>query len=173
MSAAHSGAKPHYYVPQPSHWPITGSLALLLMASGAALCACLVAGLGAAPLDSSGWSVGIDDRLQTRLEALTRDAPGQVGVALWAEWQPLHRMGGVVGPQTARPMGSVYKFPIALAVLIAAARGGSEQAARAMEILDDPEREFAASPFLRLEVLPQAVFNKREAEVAFYEAFFW
>jgi predicted nucleic acid-binding protein len=58
------------------------------------------------------------------------------------------------------------------AVLIAAARGGSEQAARAMEILDDPEREFASSPFLRLEVLPQAVFNKREAEVAFYEAFF-
>jgi predicted nucleic acid-binding protein len=58
------------------------------------------------------------------------------------------------------------------AVLIAAARGGSEQAARAMEILDDPEREFAASPFLRLEVLPQATFNKREAEVAFYEAFF-
>jgi hypothetical protein len=49
------------------------------------------------------------------------------------------------------------------AVLIAAARGGSEQAARAMEILDDPEREFAASAFLRLEVLPQAVFNKREA----------
>jgi hypothetical protein len=55
------------------------------------------------------------------------------------------------------------------AVLIAAARGGSEQAARAMEILDDPEREFAASPFLRLEVLPQAAFNKREAEVAFYD----
>jgi len=41
-----------------------------------------------------------------------------------------------------------------------------------MEILDDPEREFAASPFLRLEVLPQAVFNKRAAEAAFYEAFF-
>jgi len=36
MSAAQSGAKPYYYVPQPSHWPITGSLALLLMASGAA-----------------------------------------------------------------------------------------------------------------------------------------
>jgi predicted nucleic acid-binding protein len=57
-------------------------------------------------------------------------------------------------------------------VLIAAARGGSEQAARALEVLDDPEREFVASPFLRLEVLPQAVFNKREPEVAFYEAFF-
>lgn len=51
-------------------------------------------------------------------------------------------------------------------VLIAAARGGNVQAARAMEILDDPEREFAASPFLRLEVLPQAVFNKRVAFAA-------
>lgn len=57
-------------------------------------------------------------------------------------------------------------------ILIAAARGGNVQAARAMEILDDPEREFAASAFLRLEVLPQAVFNKRTAEAAFYEAFF-
>jgi cytochrome c oxidase subunit 3 len=36
MSAAQSGAKPYYYVPQPSHWPITGSLALLLMGMGAA-----------------------------------------------------------------------------------------------------------------------------------------
>lgn len=57
-------------------------------------------------------------------------------------------------------------------VLIAAARGGTEQSRRAMAVLDDPEREFVASPFLRLEVLPQAVFNKRQAEVAFYETFF-
>lgn len=57
-------------------------------------------------------------------------------------------------------------------VLIAAARGGNIQAGRAMDILDDPERQFASSPFLSLEVLPQAVFNKRTAEAAFYEAFF-
>lgn len=57
-------------------------------------------------------------------------------------------------------------------VLIAAARGGTEQSRRAMAVLDDPEREFVASPFLRLEVLPQALFNKRQAEVAFYETFF-
>jgi cytochrome c oxidase subunit 3 len=36
MSVAADGAKPYYYVPQPSHWPITGSFALLLMGSGAA-----------------------------------------------------------------------------------------------------------------------------------------
>ena len=57
-------------------------------------------------------------------------------------------------------------------VLIAAARGGTEQAGRAMAFLDDPDRSFAARPFLQLEVLPQAVFNKRRSEVAFYEAFF-
>jgi len=36
MSEAATSAKPHYFVPQPSHWPITGSLALLLMGTGAA-----------------------------------------------------------------------------------------------------------------------------------------
>jgi cytochrome c oxidase subunit 3 len=36
MSASQNGAKPYYFVPQPSHWPITGSCALLCMGSGAA-----------------------------------------------------------------------------------------------------------------------------------------
>jgi len=36
MSAAQHSAKPYYFVPQPSHWPITGSVALLLMGMGAA-----------------------------------------------------------------------------------------------------------------------------------------
>src|SRR5512136_1645619 len=36
MSAADTAARSHYFVPQPSHWPITGSLALLLMGAGAA-----------------------------------------------------------------------------------------------------------------------------------------
>ncbi len=31
------GPRPYYYVPQPSHWPIMGSFALLLMGFGAAL----------------------------------------------------------------------------------------------------------------------------------------
>jgi predicted nucleic acid-binding protein len=57
-------------------------------------------------------------------------------------------------------------------VLIAAARGGTEQAERALGILEDPSRQFASSPFLRLEVIPQAVFNGRRAEVALYEAYF-
>ena len=36
MSAATTGTKPYYYVPQPSHWPVVGSVALLLMGMGAA-----------------------------------------------------------------------------------------------------------------------------------------
>jgi predicted nucleic acid-binding protein len=41
-----------------------------------------------------------------------------------------------------------------------------------MEILDDPERAFATSAFVRLEVLPKALFHRRPAEAAFYQAFF-
>ncbi len=36
MSVTTQGAAPAYYIPQPSHWPIIGSVALLLMALGAA-----------------------------------------------------------------------------------------------------------------------------------------
>jgi len=57
-------------------------------------------------------------------------------------------------------------------VLIAAARGTEEVARRAMVVLDDPERTFASSAFVRLEVLPKALRHRREAEAQFYEAFF-
>ena len=57
-------------------------------------------------------------------------------------------------------------------VLIAAVRGRDDVAARAMQVLDDPDREFVSSPFLKLEVLPKAVHGKRQAEVEFYETFF-
>jgi len=57
-------------------------------------------------------------------------------------------------------------------VLIAAARGSDEVSALAMETLDDPNRTFASSVFVRLEVLPKAVFHKRRAEADFYRAFF-
>jgi predicted nucleic acid-binding protein len=57
-------------------------------------------------------------------------------------------------------------------VLIAAVRGQSDLAPRALGVLDDPERAFASSVFLQLEVLPQARFHKRAAEIAFYERFF-
>jgi hypothetical protein len=57
-------------------------------------------------------------------------------------------------------------------VLIAAARGTEEVSRRAMAVLDDPERSFASSTLVRLEVLPKALRHRREAEAQFYEAFF-
>ncbi len=57
-------------------------------------------------------------------------------------------------------------------VLIAAARGGSEQSRVALSILDDPNRKFISSPFIRLEVLPKAIFGRRMHEAEFYNAFF-
>jgi predicted nucleic acid-binding protein len=57
-------------------------------------------------------------------------------------------------------------------VLIAAARGTNPIAMRALDILDEPSREFASSVFLKLEILPKAIFHKKRYEVEFYEIFF-
>jgi hypothetical protein len=45
-------------------------------------------------------------------------------------------------------------------------------ALKAMNILDDPDREFVSSVFLQLETLPKAVYYKNRNEISFYEAFF-
>jgi predicted nucleic acid-binding protein len=57
-------------------------------------------------------------------------------------------------------------------VLIAAARGQGEVALAAMNVLDDPDREFASSALIKLEVLPKPVYTRRQSEVDFYETFF-
>jgi len=57
-------------------------------------------------------------------------------------------------------------------VLIAAARGTDAIARLAMTVLDDPERIFASSALVRLEVVPKALCHRRESESRFYEAFF-
>jgi predicted nucleic acid-binding protein len=57
-------------------------------------------------------------------------------------------------------------------VLIDAARGKAPHAMDAIRILDDPEREFVSSAFVKLEVRPKAVHNKQHAEIKFYDEFF-
>jgi predicted nucleic acid-binding protein len=57
-------------------------------------------------------------------------------------------------------------------VLIAAARGQHALSLLALAALDDPDREFASSVFVQLEVLPKALFHRQEAETEFYQAFF-
>lgn len=56
-------------------------------------------------------------------------------------------------------------------LLIVAARGTHELSERAMQILDDPEREFVTSDFVRLEVLPKALYNNQTDEAEFYREF--
>ena len=57
-------------------------------------------------------------------------------------------------------------------VLIAAVRGQEDEAACALAMLEDPERSFITSDFLKMEVLPKALYYQRPAEVALYERFF-
>ena len=57
-------------------------------------------------------------------------------------------------------------------VLIAAFQGQQEIGEKALMILDDPEREFIVSDYLRLEVIPKPSFHRRQEEVEFMEAFF-
>ena len=57
-------------------------------------------------------------------------------------------------------------------ILIAAVRGQEKEAARALAILEDPERSFLTSDFLRMEVLPKAIYYQRPAEAALYERYF-
>jgi len=57
-------------------------------------------------------------------------------------------------------------------VLLAAARGTDAVAQEAFAALDDPDAEFASSIFVRLELLPKAIYNRRSAEAQFYETFF-
>lgn len=56
--------------------------------------------------------------------------------------------------------------------LIAAACGVPEIADRAMRVLDDPDRVFVTSDFVRLEVLPKPSYHGFQDQVDFYEEFF-
>ena len=57
-------------------------------------------------------------------------------------------------------------------VLMAAFNGPSRLRELALQTLEDPGRLFLTSPFVRLEVLPKAIFNKQADETRFYERFF-
>lgn len=67
---------------------------------------------------------------------------------------------------------NLIKTYIDSGVLIQASRGDTSIGIKATEILDDLQREYATSSFVKLEVLPKAIHNKELAEVNFYETFF-
>jgi predicted nucleic acid-binding protein len=43
---------------------------------------------------------------------------------------------------------------------------------KALSVLADPNRSFAASDFVELEVMPKAVYHRQQTEQAFYQNFF-
>lgn len=57
-------------------------------------------------------------------------------------------------------------------VPIAAIRGDSDLSTRRLALLLDPGRTFVSSAFLRLELLPKAVYHRNGVEVEFHERFF-
>jgi predicted nucleic acid-binding protein len=57
-------------------------------------------------------------------------------------------------------------------VLIFASKGTSETAALALPFITDKNREYVTSDYIKLEVLPKAIFHKNKDEVEFYNTFF-
>lgn len=57
-------------------------------------------------------------------------------------------------------------------ILIAAAKGTEAFSASALAVLDDPDRSFVCSDYVKLEALPNAAFFGKLGFVAFYQEFF-
>ncbi|MUG99957.1 PIN domain-containing protein [Scytonema sp. UIC 10036] len=67
---------------------------------------------------------------------------------------------------------SLKKTYIDSGVLITAFRGIQSASIRANSILNNGNREFVSSQFVKLEVLPKAIYNQQQDETDFYETFF-
>jgi len=57
-------------------------------------------------------------------------------------------------------------------VLIAAHHGKPAEREASLAIVNNPAHRFIASPFVRLETIPKAVYHKNKAEIHFYETYF-
>lgn len=57
-------------------------------------------------------------------------------------------------------------------VLLSATDGVGRLAEKALEVLEDSNRQFVSSEFVKLEVIPKAIYHKQTEEVQFYEEFF-
>jgi len=53
-------------------------------------------------------------------------------------------------------------------VLLAAFKGEGELGLRALQIIDDPQRQLVVSDAVKLELLPKPTYEKRKEEVSFY-----
>jgi hypothetical protein len=57
-------------------------------------------------------------------------------------------------------------------VLIAAARSLDPDGERALKFFEEPNRVFLTSPFVHLEVVPKAIFFRKQMERSFYDKYF-
>ncbi len=57
-------------------------------------------------------------------------------------------------------------------VLVTASRGLEDLSNKAISILASPHREFASSKFIKLEILPKAIYHRQTDETEFYQTFF-
>ena len=57
-------------------------------------------------------------------------------------------------------------------VLVTASRGVEDLSDKAITILASANREFASSAFIKLEVLPKAIYHRQTDEAEFYQTFF-
>lgn len=57
-------------------------------------------------------------------------------------------------------------------VLLAAFAAQGDVGAKALEVLDDPDRQLVVSAAVKLELLPKSIYERRKEEVEFYLAVF-
>lgn len=57
-------------------------------------------------------------------------------------------------------------------VLIGAWVANRSYSVKALALVDDPNREFVSSPFVRLETNAQAAYHRKKPELQFYETHF-
>jgi predicted nucleic acid-binding protein len=69
-------------------------------------------------------------------------------------------------------MRGVIRTYLDAGVLISAVRGPAQPRRSAYDLLEDPEREFVASAYLRLEILPKAVYQRNAAEITVNRSYF-
>lgn len=69
-------------------------------------------------------------------------------------------------------LGRVIRTFLDTGVLITAYNGQPDLKTLALNVLKDPSRIFLSSPYIRHEVCPKALFNKRHLEYRFYREYF-
>jgi predicted nucleic acid-binding protein len=88
------------------------------------------------------------------------DADALPAQSTWAE----------VREEVSRRRRTMKRTYLDSSVLIHAVQGVED--GKALDLLEDPEREFVAATFLKVELLPQPTFHRRTRELAFLEEFF-